>query len=274
MIAAPALEADGKRARFAAVRELLAAKGLLAPSWPTPEADAGPVVEPDALPTGLPALDRLLPGGFPRRAVSEVLGPVACGKTTLVAHAVAAVTRARRLAAWIDPRGEAYPPAFARAGVELSRLLWVRPHGVRPGSTNARDALWAAEVLLQSAAFEVVVLDASGLTFEPHGGRDERGGAGPKERATARMALERRAVVLRTAAETAGVALVVLGERGLPAPGAPPALTLEVEMRAPQPPPQSQSHAHACAHVRVARSRWGGAGREACVELGEWGAAP
>lgn len=248
MIAAPALEADGKRARFAAVRELLAAKGLLAPSWPTPD-DAGPVVEPDALPTGLPALDALLPGGFPRRAVSEVLGPAACGKTTLVAHAVAAVTRARRLAAWIDPRGEAYPPAFARAGVELPRLLWVRPNG-RPDVTQS---LWAAEVLLQSAAFEVVVLDASGLVFEPH----ERGGAGPKERATARMALERRAVVLRTAAETAGVALVVLGERGLPAPGAPPALTLEVAART----------AHV--HVRVARSRWGGAGREAWVEIPE-----
>lgn len=265
-----ALGADEKGRKFAEVRALLASRGLLAPGWPVQADTTGtrgatavaaaaavaepppldddllaPVREPDALATGIAALDALLPGGFPRRAVTEVLGSVASGKTTLVAHALARLTQARRLVAWIDPFEEAYPPAFAALGVQLSRLLWVRPCESKRAADRAKDALWSAEVLLQSAAFEAVVLDVSRLSFEA------APDAPARERVAARMALERRAVVLRSATETSGVALIVLGETtGLPTPGAPPALSLRITpLLAATPSREVQ--------VQITRSRWG-----------------
>ena len=182
-VAAPAssLVADDKRARLAALKETLARKGLLV-ELP----DAAPA-GPPPLATGWPEVDALLGGGFPRRAITEVLGTVACGKTLLAASALGALTRAGSLAAWIDVSGEIHPPALAAAGVDLSRLLIVRP-----GSGDATAALWAAEVLLQSGTFDAVVLDATSLAAPP------------------RRALDRRAPVLRGAAEANGAALVVL----------------------------------------------------------------
>src|SRR4051812_2739699 len=88
--AVAALDADEKLARFAAVRELLARKGMVVPTGA--EYGDEPAREADALPTGDEALDALLPGGFPRRAVTEIAGSIACGKTSLVARAVAKVT--------------------------------------------------------------------------------------------------------------------------------------------------------------------------------------
>ena len=228
----PALDAEEKLARFAAVRELLARKGMVVP---TGEADAGdlPVREADALPTGDEGIDALLPGGFPRRAVTEIAGARACGKTSLVARAVARVTAGRRMAAWIDPLGEAYPPAFAQAGADLSRLLWVRaPIG---------ESLWAAEVLLQSGCFDLVVLDATALPAPTRGAEA--------------AAHERRTIVLRAAAETHGVALVALSQdRAIFGAGAPPALRLEV-----------RRIADGSIDVEVRRSRYGGSGRRGRV---------
>jgi protein ImuA len=54
-----------------------------------------------------------------------------------------------------------YPPAAAALGVDLARLLWVRP-GARsgiPGADPALGALWAAEALLGSGAFAAVAVD-------------------------------------------------------------------------------------------------------------------
>ncbi|MBK9517243.1 MAG: hypothetical protein IPO09_07770 [Anaeromyxobacter sp.] len=109
-----------------------------------------------ALPCGVPAVDGLLPGGFPCGALSELRGGPASGKTAVV---LALVARLRRgaLAAFVDGRGELYPPAAAAMGVELDRLLIVRPPA---GEEGGRLALWAAEALLGSGAFAVVAIDA------------------------------------------------------------------------------------------------------------------
>jgi hypothetical protein len=108
-----------------------------------------------ALPCGLPEVDALLPGGFPCGALCELRGGPASGKT---AAALALVARLPRdaLAAWVDGRGELYPPAAAGGGVDLSRLLIVRPPG---GEEGVRLGLWAAEALLGSGAFAAVVMD-------------------------------------------------------------------------------------------------------------------
>jgi protein ImuA len=110
-----------------------------------------------ALPCGVPAVDALLPGGFPCGALSELRGGPASGKTA-VALSLVARLRHGALAAFVDGRGELYPPAAAAMGVDLSRLLIVRPP---PGEAGARLALWAAEALLGSGAFAAVAIDAS-----------------------------------------------------------------------------------------------------------------
>jgi protein ImuA len=110
-----------------------------------------------ALPSGVPEVDALLPGGFPCGALAELRGGPASGKTA-VALAVAARLGGGALAAWVDGRGELYPPAAAAMGVDLERLLIVRPPG---GEEGARLALWAAEALLGSGAFAAVTVDVA-----------------------------------------------------------------------------------------------------------------
>jgi protein ImuA len=110
--------------------------------------------------SGLGEIDEALPdGGFPRGALSELCGGQASGKTA-VALAVLASLGDGELFAWVDGRGELYPPAAAARGVDLARLLIVRPGAVPArGQDPAQAALWAAEALLGSAAFAVVVVD-------------------------------------------------------------------------------------------------------------------
>lgn len=148
-----------------------------------------------ALPCGLPGVDEALPGGFPRGSLSELRGGPASGKTAVALSLVAALPR-DELAAFVDGTGELYPPAAEALGVDLGRLLLVRPaaaggsvadggrgdgsgskglgrgdsgrpgeaggalHGKHEkGASAALGALWAAEALLASGAFAVVVLD-------------------------------------------------------------------------------------------------------------------
>jgi len=109
--------------------------------------------------SGLEAVDGLLPGGgFPRGALSEIQGEPGSGKTALCLSTMARSMRADGLAAFVDGRGELYPPAAAALGVDLARLLLVRPPASGTGQ-GISTALWAAEVLLGSGAFEVVALD-------------------------------------------------------------------------------------------------------------------
>jgi protein ImuA len=110
--------------------------------------------------TGLDAVDALLPGGgLPRGALTEIAGGPGSGKTALCLAAMARAMREEGLAAFVDGRGEIYPPAAEALGVDLARLLIVRPQG-RPGDrAQPLAALWSAEALLASGAFEVVAMD-------------------------------------------------------------------------------------------------------------------
>jgi protein ImuA len=107
--------------------------------------------------SGREEVDRLIGGGFPRGSLVELAGPRGGGKTTLALSAVARAMAEGALAAWVDGRGELYAPGAAAHGVDLDRLLIVRPQ--RAGSDGVVDALWAAEALLSSGAFAAVVVD-------------------------------------------------------------------------------------------------------------------
>jgi hypothetical protein len=104
------------------------------------------------LATGLTAVDRMLGGGFPRGHLSEITGPLSSGRTSLAVALAAAATRAGEVVAWIDPSDALDPASLETAGVDLERLLWVRP-------SRAADALRCAERLLGARGFALVVLD-------------------------------------------------------------------------------------------------------------------
>jgi hypothetical protein len=133
------------------------------------QADAPPLRGEDRrlwpLATGVMEVDALLGGGFPRGQLSEVHGPASSGRTGLVLALLARVTRAGSLASLVDPLDRLDPVSAAAAGVDLSRLLWLRGprgEGEEPKSRTLAEATAAVATLAGSGLFEVVVLDLAG----------------------------------------------------------------------------------------------------------------
>ena len=106
---------------------------------------------------GRPEVEALLPGGgFPRGSLSSLCGGPASGKTGVALAVLREAQAGGGLAAFVDGRGELYPPAALALGVNLANLLIVRPE---PARGALLSGLWAAEVLLASGAFPAVVVD-------------------------------------------------------------------------------------------------------------------
>ena len=100
--------------------------------------------------TGFAALDQALPGGgWPRTGLIEVLtAQQGVGELRLWLPALALLSRAAeaRWCALVGPPFEPFAPAFAAAGVQIDKLLVVRPP----------QPLWATEQALRSAACDLV----------------------------------------------------------------------------------------------------------------------
>lgn len=134
------------------VRELLLTPGLVR--------GATARVAPPRIPTGLAQLDDLLGGGLARGALTEIVGPPSSGRTTLACALVRAVTLRPAFAACVD-LPDAFDPAHAEAaGIDLTRVLWIRPR-------TRRDALQAAEHVLEGEGFGLVLVDLD----DGHGAR-------------------------------------------------------------------------------------------------------
>lgn len=106
----------------------------------------------ESLPTGVAPLDAIIQG-FPRGAISEILGQESSGRTTLVHALLAASTSNSEICAYVDTDDSFDPVTAAAAGVALSQLVWVRC------GHNAGHALKAADCLLHAGGFGAVVLD-------------------------------------------------------------------------------------------------------------------
>jgi len=106
--------------------------------------------------TGLPDLDRLLSGGFIRGEISEIVGAVSAGKTSLAIAALGQATARGEVVAYIDTCGIADPASANQAGLDLTRLLWVRCDG------STEKALAAADILIRGGGFGMIVLDLTG----------------------------------------------------------------------------------------------------------------
>ena len=80
---------------------------------------------------GIEAVDELLHGGLPIGAITEIIGPESSGRTSLSLSFLAQMTQAGKVCAWVDVTSSFHPESAAAAGIDLSRLLWVRC-GVQP----------------------------------------------------------------------------------------------------------------------------------------------
>src|SRR5215813_10013787 len=75
--------------------------------------------------TRIPEIDSLS-GGLPRGAITEILGPPSSGRTSLMLAIIATATAGDEVCALIDATDALDAVSARQAGVELSRLLWVR----------------------------------------------------------------------------------------------------------------------------------------------------
>ena len=109
----------------------------------------------ESVPTGIAQLDALT-AGLGRGAISELYGPPSSGRTSAMVSILAEATRQDEVCALVDGNDAFDPASAAAAGVELSRLLWVRCH-------RLEQVLKATDLLLQGGGFGRVVMDLSDL---------------------------------------------------------------------------------------------------------------
>ncbi len=133
----------------------------------------------DYAPTGIEEADRLLEGGLPVGAISEITGPASSGRTSLALAFLARRTAEDRVCAWVDANDAFDPESAAATGVNLRHLLWVRCKDVlaQPVAQKSKrpwirldQALRATDLLLQTAGFAAIVLDL-GDTAPEHASR-------------------------------------------------------------------------------------------------------
>lgn len=106
------------------------------------------------------AADSSPEGGLARGSLIELAGTRSSGRFALALAALASATRAGEAAALVDLGDHLEPASAEAAGVDLRRLLWVRPRTVK-------ESVMAAEMVL-SAGFAVVVLDLGSSPLPLH----------------------------------------------------------------------------------------------------------
>jgi RecA/RadA recombinase len=120
-------------------RQIEAALASRIPSALTP---APRIIRPVAA-TGIQEIDALLGSGFggglPLGAITEMVGPECSGRTSVAHSFIAQMTQSGKVCAWVDVSNMLQPESAAAAGVDLSRLLWVR------------CGMWKAAAAAQSA---------------------------------------------------------------------------------------------------------------------------
>ncbi len=114
----------------------------------------GPLKGITSVPTGSIELDMAIGvGGIPRGRVTEIFGPESSGKTTLALHVIANAQKEGGIAAFIDAE-HALDPNYAKSlGVNTEELLLSQPD-------SGEQALEICEILLKSAALDVIVIDS------------------------------------------------------------------------------------------------------------------
>lgn len=116
--------------------------------------EKGAVKKVDAIPTGSIALDIALGiGGLPRGRITEIYGPEASGKTSLVLHVLAEAQKRGGTVALVDAEHAMDPTWAELIGVNLDELLISQPD-------TGEQALEIVETLVRSGAIDVVAVDS------------------------------------------------------------------------------------------------------------------
>ncbi|MCA9157471.1 MAG: hypothetical protein KDA72_04045 [Planctomycetales bacterium] len=111
--------------------------------------------EPARSSAGCAALDDLLPrGGYAAGCVVEYLRATpACGASTLAwAAAAAAMQATDGFLVVVDTQHNIYPPPLASHGIDLAKVIFVRPE-------SQGDAIWAVDQALRTSAVAAVVAE-------------------------------------------------------------------------------------------------------------------
>ena len=115
------------------------------------------------MPTGLAPLDARLGGGVPRGHLSEIAGPRSTGRTSVLCAVLATTTARGELAALVDTLDTFDLASGEAAGIDLSRLLWIRGSPfIGKGDLLTRmlhRVLEALGLVLHAGGFGVVALD-------------------------------------------------------------------------------------------------------------------
>lgn len=119
----------------------------------TPLAWVSGAIDADLGAIGVPQIDQALGGGLRRGQLSEIVGGRSTGRTAIVCRALAEAVSRGELVALVDTCDRFDPQSAAAAGVDLSRLLWIRDTGDVP------RAIKAMNLVLQAGGFGLVVLD-------------------------------------------------------------------------------------------------------------------
>ncbi len=110
-------------AKAAKILTNIGAMPKLAKVVPASRLDVCPELE--KVSTGISQLDALT-GGLVRGSLTEICGAASSGKTSVLLFALACATQRGEICALVDASDAFDPVSAAAAGMEMSRLLWVR----------------------------------------------------------------------------------------------------------------------------------------------------
>jgi hypothetical protein len=106
----------------------------------------------ESIPTTLAPFDQLLGGGLPRGKMVELTGRRnTAGRFAIALSALAAATSMGEAAVLVDLGDHLDPRTAEEMGIDLRRLLWIRPK-------SAKQAVMAVE-MIAATGFQLVVLD-------------------------------------------------------------------------------------------------------------------
>jgi recombination protein RecA len=117
--------------------EILARVGAiskLASVVPASHLDVRPA--PEMVSSGIPQLDSLT-GGLARGCLTEICGTASSGRTSVLLFALARATQRGEVCALVDASDAFDPASAAAAGMEMTRLLWVRCRGKDSSRKNS-----------------------------------------------------------------------------------------------------------------------------------------
>lgn len=108
----------------------------------------------DVISTRCKSIDKITGiGGIPRGRITEIYGPESGGKTTLALHLIAEAQSNGGMAALIDAEHALDPEYAAALGVNIEAMYCCQPD-------CGEDALQVAEILVNSGAFTIIVVDS------------------------------------------------------------------------------------------------------------------